>query len=73
MIMDVRDEGLNRQIRIAKHVREEALSKTIDVLYEPHIIWMNADRFTLAGFERVLAGENIIHYAQSWLCSIEQR
>lgn len=72
IIMDIRDEGVSRQIRVAKHTRDTGDGTTSEVLYEPHIIWLNLDRFTLAGFERVLDGEKIIHYAQSWLCTTEQ-
>jgi hypothetical protein len=32
---------------------------------------MSEGRFTLAGFERVQVDGKTIHYAQSWLCTVE--
>lgn len=71
VIMDIREDGMHRYVRVAKHTSQSYGKPLVAVLYEPHIIWMNEGRFTLAGFERVMEGEKIVHYAQSWLCTVE--
>lgn len=71
VILDVRDDGVNRVIRTARMTDYSYGTKRVEVLYEPHIVWMNEDRFTLAGFERVLNEGKVVEYAQSWLCYVE--
>jgi len=75
MILDGRDEGLNRTVKTARLALDGSGERRIEVLFEPHIVWMNEDRFTLQGFERVLQEGKIVEYAQSWLCEVtpEQR
>jgi hypothetical protein len=70
-IIDVRDEGVNRVIKTARLLDETFADKRVQVLFEPHIVWLNEGRFTLQGFERVLEGGRVVEYAQSWLCSVE--
>lgn len=70
-ILDVRDDGVNRVIKTARLADESFAEKRIQVLFEPHIVWMNEGRFTLQGFERVLEGGKVVEYAQSWLCAVE--
>jgi hypothetical protein len=69
-ILDVRDDGVNRSIKTARLVYESFGGRRMDLLYEPHIVWMNENRFTLQGFERVPHEGKVIEYAQSWLCHI---
>lgn len=70
IVHDVRDDGVNRIIKTARIADESYGSKRVEILYEPHIVWMNEDRFTLAGFERVLREGKVVEYAQSWLCRV---
>jgi len=70
-ILDMRDDGVNRVIKTARLVDESFADKRIQVLFEPHIVWMNEGRFTLQGFERVLQEGRVVEYAQSWLCTVE--
>lgn len=69
VILDVTDQGLRRQVKVARLT--EVLGGMRE-LVDPHIIWANEDRFTLAGFER---GKNergeTVDYAQSWLCTLD--
>lgn len=67
-IYDTRENSYNRILKIAKHVQQLGESKTIHTLYDPHIIWMNDDKFVLAGFERIQMHEGVTDFAQSWLC-----
>ncbi len=71
VIMDVRDEGVNRVIKTARLAEQSYEEKRVEILYEPHIVWMNEGRFTLQGFERVLKEGKIVEYAQSWLCQVD--
>ena len=64
-LLDVRDDGIGRVVRVARLLPGADGKET---LFEPHIVWMNGDRFVLAGFERVEMGSITVHYAQSWLC-----
>jgi hypothetical protein len=67
-ILDVRDDGVNRSIKTARLVYQGFSGPRMELLYEPHIVWMNENRFTLQGFERVAHDGKVIEYAQSWLC-----
>lgn len=71
VIMDVRDETVNRVIKTARLAEQSYGEKRIEILYEPHIVWMNEGRFTLQGFERILKEGKIVEYAQSWLCQVD--
>jgi hypothetical protein len=67
-IVDTRENSVNRIIKLARLVHRSGDDEHVDILYEPHILWMNEDRFVLTGFERVGQGKQAIDYAQSWLC-----
>ncbi len=70
-IMDTRENGLNRIVKIARHVRgDPGPNQSREELYEPHVIWVNEERMVLAGFERVAHEGRFVDYAQSWLCMI---
>lgn len=71
-VLDVRDEGVSRSIKIARHASGQGPTRRVDVLYEPHLVWMSEGRFTLAGFERVQSAAGVVNYAQSWLCTFFQ-
>jgi hypothetical protein len=72
-VLDVRDDGVGRTVKVARLTAGIGPTRRQEILYEPHLIWMSAGRFTLAGFERVQAGDQVVNYAQSWLCSTEPR
>jgi hypothetical protein len=64
-----RKRGESRTVRIAQFNKSNVSSYApVLYLFEPYIIWMQADRFVLAGFERTKGLEGIIDYAQPWLC-----
>ena len=69
--MDVRDDGVGRSVKVARHTAGEGPLRRQEVLYEPHLVWMSDGRFTIAGFERVLVDGQVVNYAQSWLCTVE--
>jgi hypothetical protein len=54
-VLDVRDDG-GRSVKIARHSAGEGVTRRVEVLYEPNLIWMNEVRFAIAGFERVIVG-----------------
>jgi hypothetical protein len=67
-IMDTRENSFNRVVKLARLVCLRGDQEYVQVLYEPHILWMNEDRFVLTGFERIGNGDKAVDYAQSWLC-----
>jgi hypothetical protein len=71
VIMDATDQGLRRQVKVARLSGEDSRDVRAELI-EPHVIWANDGRFMLTGFERGRneAGEPV-DYAQSWLCSVE--
>jgi hypothetical protein len=71
-VIDVRDEGVSRHVKVARLTVVIGSIRRQDILYDPTLIWMSAGRLTLAGFERVKIDGQTVNYAQSWLCMIEQ-
>ena len=71
VVMDGRDDNVNRTIKTARLTDTSWAEKRIEILYEPHLVWMNEGRFTLQGFERILKEGKIVEYAQSWFCQAE--
>jgi hypothetical protein len=69
-IMDTRENGLNRVVKLAQLHRGGEGPGAVETLYEPHLLWMNEDRFVLTGFERKNQDGQLVDYAQSWLCKI---
>ena len=71
VIMDVTDQGLRRPVKVARLTCLGRTGPNLELL-DPHIIWANEGKFTLAGFERSRneAGE-VVEFAQSWLCTLE--
>lgn len=70
-VLDVRDDGVGRTVKIARLTAGIGPTRRQEILYEPHLIWMSGGRFTLAGFERLLLDGQTVHFAQSWLCMVE--
>lgn len=69
VILDVTDQGLRRQVKVARLLQGQAPRYE---LVDPHIVWAADGRFTLAGFERQKGQDgDSIDYAQSWLCIID--
>jgi len=58
------DQGLHRVVKLAWFVR--GLSQY--TLFEAQILWLEADRMILSGFERVETERGDVEYAQPWLC-----
>ena len=69
-IIDTRETGFNRIVKLAQLIRESAHGDDTELLYEPHILWMNEDRFALTGFERIKRDNQLVDFAQSWLCKL---
>ena len=63
-IMESTDQGLHRLVRLARFQRD----RFEQTLFEPHMLWMNEDRFMLTGFQRTKTEQGVVEYAQSWLC-----
>lgn len=72
VVMDVRDEGIGRIIKVAKFTPED-FPDWISQLFEPRLVWMNQGRFVIAGVERVQCDGKVVHYAQAWLCWVESQ
>lgn len=71
VIMDVTDQGLRRPVKVARLTRPGRPGPGLELL-DPHIVWANDGKFTLAGFERVTNGEGqAVEFAQSWLCAVD--
>jgi hypothetical protein len=70
-VLDVRDDGVGRSIKVARHTTGEGTMRRQEVLYEPHLVWMSDGRFTITGFEHVQIEGQVVNYAQSWLCTIK--
>jgi len=67
-VLDTRDEGINRVVKVGRLEDHSYGYKRVEMLYDPHLVWLNEGRFTFAGFERVLVEGKVVEYAQSWLC-----
>jgi hypothetical protein len=71
-IVDIREHGYNRIIKVAQLAYAWAQDVLVETLFEVHILWMNEDRFALTGFERVDNDEGkLVDYAQTWLCKLD--
>jgi len=72
VMMEVTDQGLRRPVKVARLVTPHPNISPLELM-DPHLLWINADRFVLAGFEskRNASGERV-DYAQSWLCALIQ-
>lgn len=71
VIMDVTDQGLRRPVKVARLMQPSRPAPYMELL-DPHIVWANDGKFTLAGFERVTnADGKTVEFAQSWLCALD--
>ena len=71
VIMDVSDQGLRRPVKVARLTQPGRPGPYMELL-DPHIVWANDGKFTLAGFERTTNAEGqVIEFAQSWLCALD--
>ena len=71
VIMDVTDQGLRRPVKVARLTQPGRLGPYMELL-DPHIVWANDGKFTLAGFERTTNPEGkVVEFAQSWLCALD--
>lgn len=71
VIMDVTDQGLRRPVKVARLAQPGRPGPYME-LFDPHIVWANEGKFTLAGFERTTNAEGqVTEFAQSWLCALD--
>ena len=71
LIMDVTDQGLRRPVKVARLMQPDRPLPSLELL-DPHIVWVNDGKFTLAGFERTTNSEGkVVEFAQSWLCALD--
>ncbi len=71
LIMDVTDQGLRRPVKVARLMQPDKPLPNLELL-DPHIVWANDGKFTLAGFERTTNAEGkVVEFAQSWLCALD--
>lgn len=71
VIMDVTDQGLRRPVKVARLTQPGRPGPYMELL-DPHIVWANEGKFTLAGFERTTNAEGkVVEFAQSWLCALD--
>ena len=71
VIMDVTDQGLRRPVKVARLMQPGRPGPYMELL-DPHIVWANDGKFTLAGFERATnADGKVAEFAQSWLCALD--
>ena len=69
VIMDVTDQGLRRQAKVARLMQGPDFRHE---LTDVSILWCHDGRFVLTGFERnVNSGGQQVDHAQSWLCSLD--
>lgn len=65
-IVDTRENSFNRILRIARMVDSYQHRHE---LFEVQVLWLQADRFCLGGFERCVRDGRPTDFAQSWICS----
>ena len=71
VVMDVMDQGLQRPVKVARLTRPGRPGPGLELL-DPHIVWANDGKFTMAGFERATNNEGKVgEFAQSWLCMLD--
>ena len=71
VIMDVTDQGLRRPVKVARLTQPGRPGPYMELL-DPHIVWANDGKFTLAGSERTTNAEGqVVEFAQSWLCAVD--
>lgn len=51
VILDTIDQGLHRQVKVARLIRPGVGAATME-LVDPLILWESGERFVLTGFER---------------------
>ena len=69
VILGVTDQGLRRPAEVARLMQADVVRHE---LTDVHVVWANAGRFTLSGFERHRNPEGqTVDYAQSWLCALD--
>jgi hypothetical protein len=70
-IMDVTDIERRRPVKVAKLLGYGG--KEFE-LRDVHIVWLNDDRMTLTGDERVRNSDGkTVNFKQSWLCTLDMK
>lgn len=68
VISDETDQGRHRPTKIARIISPRGI---VCELREVSIVWINDDRMTLTGDERIADGSGkVVYFKQSWLCSL---
>ena len=70
-IIDTRENSFNRILKLA-HLKNEH-GRTVKTLYNVAIVFIAEDRMGLTGFERVQRDDEIVDFAQSWVCRIQSQ
>ncbi|MBC3860502.1 hypothetical protein H8K32_00175 [Undibacterium jejuense] len=66
-LRETSDQGLHRLARVARFEYGDTKQYS-DTLFDPQILWIEGNRMTITGFERMSSVKGIVDYAQSWLC-----
>jgi hypothetical protein len=69
LILDTRENNLNRIVKRAQFTRYKG-RRDVDLLFEPHVLWMSENKFVLTGFEQCLLNGKLPDFAQSWPCKV---
>lgn len=67
-IAEERDELLGRTLLVATLVDPTMaqVRALLPALYQPTVLWMGPDGFTLGGYERFAEGNTVTDFAQTW-------
>lgn len=63
-VVDTLENGYNRVVKVAKFTTDGM--GYVMQLFDAELVWMNGDKFTLKGIEKVKSERGQIEYAQSW-------
>lgn len=63
-VIDTLENGYNRVVKVAQFTTD-GMGYVME-LFDVELVWMNDDRFTLKGIEKVASDRGQIEYAQSW-------
>lgn len=70
VIMDITDIERRRPVKVAKLIAHGGYEYE---LREVQIVWLNEDRLTLIGDERLRnAKGEMVNFKQSWLCTLDK-
>lgn len=73
LVAQSRKRMLGRTIRLARLVDIEGPTDLLPPLLDARLIWLEDNRLTLSGFERLSVGGRNTDFAQSWLATIVRK